>query len=332
MHDLRVLTWAPVALMVTLLLASVVEPAATADVAVLLAVAGAAFGIPHGAVDHLVPWWWAGTAPPVGKAGAPEGAGPSQTRRMAVFAAGYAAAAVAALGAFLIAPTPTLLVFLLLAAAHFGRGEVVAAAERAGRPVPGASTDWVVAAAHGLVVVGLLFWARPASTDPFLRPLSGWLAGAAVSSRPTGLVLVSCSTVLATGFLLLRRRHIEAFELVLLTAVFSVAPPLAAFGVYFGGWHAVRHTGRLLDLARDRAADRGRPTEAEWWAAVAVLARAAVGPSVVALAAVAALWALRDLAGLQAQVGVLLALTFPHSVVVWQMDRRQGTPAHHAAG
>lgn len=325
MHDLRALTWAPIGLMATLLLSSVVSPAATSDIAVVLAVIGTAFGIPHGAVDHLVPWWWAGTGR------GPSGSGASsQNCRMAVFAAGYASVAVATLGAFFIAPTPMLLVFLLLAAVHFGRGDVVAAAERAGRPVPGASTDWQVAVAHGLVVVGLLFWARPASIDPFLRPLSGWLADAAVSSRPTGLVLVSCSAALATGFLLQRHRNIEALELALLTAVFSIAPPLAAFGVYFGGWHAVRHTGRLLDLARDRAVDWLHPTGWHWWVAVTVLARASVGPSVVAFASVAALWALRDMAGLQAQVAVLLALTFPHSVVVWQMDRRERTGADYA--
>ena len=48
-----------------------------------------------------------------------------------------------------------------------------------------------------------------------------------------------------------------------------------------------------------------------------------VVPASVALLAVLALWWARDLAGLQAEVGVLLALTFPHAAVVWGLDRRR---------
>ena len=58
MRDLRVLTWVPVGAMAGLVLWSVVAPARVQAAALVLAVAGAAVGLPHGAVDHLVPWWW----------------------------------------------------------------------------------------------------------------------------------------------------------------------------------------------------------------------------------------------------------------------------------
>ena len=98
----------------------------------------------------------------------------------------------------------------------------------------------------------------------------------------------------ATARLVLRGRTREAGELLLVAAVFALAPPLAAFGAYFGLWHAVRHTGRLLDLSRAAGGD------ARWRPAVTRLARAAALPTAAALTAVAALWLLADTAGLQA--------------------------------
>ncbi|MGY1836062.1 Brp/Blh family beta-carotene 15,15'-dioxygenase [Blastococcus sp. SYSU DS0510] len=265
---------------------------------------GAVLGVPHGAVDHLVPWWW-------------DGDRPAPRRAAVLLVAGYALAAAVAAAALLRAPTPMLALALVLSAIHFGRGEVVAWAERAGRPLPRLSADLLPCAAHGLAVVGLLLWRDPAATDPWLRPLSPVVADAALASRTAGLLLVAALVGAATARLAARGRTRETGELLLVAAVFAVAPPLAAFGAYFGLWHSVRHTGRLLDLARAAGADT------VWRPAVRRLARAAALPTAAALAAVAALWLLGDQAGLQAQVSILLALTFPHAVVVWALDRRR---------
>jgi Brp/Blh family beta-carotene 15,15'-monooxygenase len=281
-----VLTRLPVAALAALLALSVLAPGAVAAAAVPVAVAGAILGVPHGAVDHLVPWWWSGCRQ-------------APRRTLALVTACYAAAATAGAAALLLAPVPALAAALVLSAVHFGRGEIVAWAERAGRPVPGPTTDLLPCAAHGLSVVGLLLWIDPATTDPWVRALSPTVADAALAGRTAGLAAVAAAVTAATGWLLARRRRREAAELALVAGVFVVAPPLAAFGAYFGLWHAVRHTGRLLDLARAGAL-----------------------PSAAALAAVAVLWQLGDVAGLQAQVSVLLALTFPHAAVVWALDRR----------
>jgi Brp/Blh family beta-carotene 15,15'-monooxygenase len=303
LQELPVLTRLPVAVLSALLAVSLLVPGAAAAAAVPVAVAGAVLGVPHGAVDHLVPWWWSGRRRP-------------PRRTLALVTVGYAAAAAAAAAALLLAPAPALAAALALSAVHFGRGEVVAWAERAGRPLPGPATDLLPSAAHGLTVVGLLLWVDPATTDPWVRALSPTIADAALAGRTAGLLLVAGTVAAATGWLLARRRGREAGELALVAAVFALAPPLAAFGAYFGLWHAVRHTGRLLDLAR--LAD-DRPG---WGPAVGRLAGAGALPSTVALAAVAVLWQLHDVAGLHAQVAVLLALTFPHAAVVWALDRR----------
>ena len=317
MRELRLLTWLPIVGAAALLGLSLGAPTLAAGIAVPLAVVGALVGIPHGAVDHLVPLWW-------GNDQSSQRVGPrrSTTSRLVLFAAAYTACAGAALTALLLAPTPMLVAFLLLSAVHFGLGEVVTSAERAGRPVTHASGERLVAGAHGVVVVGLLFWSRPETTDPYLRTLSPWLADAATRSRGVGLLLVAATVTMGLVVLLHAGRRLEAVELALLAGLFSIAPPLAAFGIYFGLWHSLRHSGRLLDLARRRlrAADGPAPG---WRLSVVLLGRAGAWPSVVAFTAVAVLWAARDLASLQAQIAVLLALTFPHSAVVWAMDRRE---------
>jgi Brp/Blh family beta-carotene 15,15'-monooxygenase len=49
--------------------------------------------------------------------------------------------------------------------------------------------------------------------------------------------------VIVTLFFLHRKR--ESLDLALLLALAMIAPPLIAFAVYFGCWHAMRHTARL---------------------------------------------------------------------------------------
>jgi Brp/Blh family beta-carotene 15,15'-monooxygenase len=142
--------------------------------------------------------------------------------------------------------------------------------------------------------------------------------------RPAGLAAVAVLVVLAVAALLRRRRLLDAAELCLVAVTFVVAPPLACFGVWFGGWHAVRHTGRLLDLAGARPG-RVRP-------AAARLARAGALPTLAALAAVAAMWQLRGRWGLESEVSVLLALTVPHAVVVAALDRQRRGPSGRISG
>ncbi|MEO3935628.1 Brp/Blh family beta-carotene 15,15'-dioxygenase [Dermatophilaceae bacterium Soc4.6] len=317
MAALPVLTILPVCALAALVLLSVLAPEVARSLALPVAVAGAAVGIPHGAVDHLVPWWWSEQR---------VAARPHPGRlRLTVFVVAYAAAAGLAFAASLAVPTVTYVVFLLLSSLHFGRGEVVTNAERAGRPVPGPRQEWATTLAPGLVVVGLLLWARPADTDVLLRPVSPVLADAVSATATSGLVVVGAAVLLALAVQLRRRRVLDAAELSLLVVAFAVAPPLAAFGLWFGLWHAVRHTGRLLDLARTDSAQI--PSARDWRRAVRRLTVAGALPTVIALGAVAVLWAVHEQAGLRAEIGILLALTFPHTAVVGAWDRHQSRRA-----
>ncbi|MGN6330697.1 MAG: Brp/Blh family beta-carotene 15,15'-dioxygenase [Motilibacteraceae bacterium] len=302
--ELGLLTWLPVGALAAVLALSVLAPGAARSAALPLAVVGAVLGIPHGAVDHLVPWWWS-TRP--GAQG--------RRRQIALFAAGYAVAAAAALAVSLLVPAVTFAAFLLLSAVHFGRGEVAAWAERAGRAVPSLGCSLTTSLAPGLVVVGQMLWG-PRADVGLLAPIAPGLATAADRLQVVGLAAVVLVTVAALVSLLRERRLLDGAELALLLATFWLAPPLAAFGVYFGCWHAVRHTGRLLDLARQQDVDGG------WSRALRRLLVAGSWPTAVALLGVLGLWAVHGRTSLQAEVGVLLALTFPHAAVVWALDRR----------
>ncbi len=88
-----------------------------------------------------------------------------------------------------------------------------------------------------------------------------------------------------------------------MVALFAVAPPLAAFALWFAGWHAVRHTARVM-VTEQTTLRR--------------LAAATLAPSLVAGVALVALVVLPPASGAVPVVLVLglLALTVPHAVVV----------------
>jgi UDP-N-acetylmuramyl pentapeptide phosphotransferase/UDP-N-acetylglucosamine-1-phosphate transferase len=69
---------------------------------------------------------------------------------------------------------------------------------------------------------------------------------------------------------------------------FTFVHPFAAFGVYFGLWHALRHTARLVDLASGGGAAR---------TGVRRVAAQATLPTAGALAVLAGVWVTARLAG-----------------------------------
>ena len=319
LRDVPWLTWAPVLAMLMLFVANVVAPEGLRTLTLPIAIVGALAGLPHGAVDHLLPGWLL--------LGATDGA--VRRRRVGVrdvvlLLVGYLVSA-AAMGALLVlAPSPTLVAFLVVAAAHFGWGEVTAGADRRGTRLGLNPVSVLHAGAVGLVTVGLIVWSKPDDTDPIVRAMSATVADLAITSRAAGLGTVVVVVVAALAALGWRRRWLQAFELVLLTLVFATCPPLAAFGVYFGLWHAVRFTGRLVDAVRlhDRLISHEDHGGA---AAVRHLTRLSAAPTAVALVAVGVIISLSGVVTLQAQVAVLLAVTFPHAAVVAWLDARRSS-------
>jgi Brp/Blh family beta-carotene 15,15'-monooxygenase len=293
-----------------------------------LTVAGLLIGIPHGAVDYLVPRWADLTATR------------SATKRLIRT---YLSGAILASTALIAAPTVAVLVFLLLSALHFGTAESAFVAERRGQVTPRPWARPLASSAHGATVVGLLLWARPDEVDPWLRRLAPGAADITAALRAPGLVLL-CALMLgqlAAGLVRIRAAAAEGVgtaaarrgtvrdealplaEQALLLTTFAVVPPLMAFGMYFGCWHAARHTGRLLDVAR-------RPGDRDWRPATRRLVTASLAPSSVAFAVMAGLLLAGGHAPLLAVVAVVLALTFPHSALVWAFDlrRHDQLPSH----
>ena len=112
-------------------------------------------------------------------------------------------------------------------------------------------------------------------------------------------------------------------DLLLLTALAFIAPPLVAFAVYFGGWHALRHTARLTSLLpKANAAYEQNKVGKAFWAAVIPGLPALVGT----LLFVISLSIFRDSdlssAFLWNILVTIWALTVPHMMVTARLDRK----------
>lgn len=269
-----------------------------------LVAAGLLAGLPHGALDHRI--------------GAVLTGWPTS-----VVAAGYAMVAALALLLLTVAGPFALVAVLTLSVAHFALGELEAVRE---------STDWEPAGVQA-VAVGV------AGTGALLLPLARAgpeLAEVAASLSPgLGVLLADggvraalagvwgLAAVVAVVAALRAHQYRVALDVFLVGALGALAPPLVAFAVWFGGWHALRHCARLLSVDTDSAAllAQGQPARA-----IRVLARAALWPAVAAVVVLAGLvvrTATDPSAAVAQTLLVLLALTVPHMLVVLWLDRRR---------
>ena len=193
---------------------------------VAIAVIALAAGIPHGALDHLV------TLPK------------SKPTVMALFICIYVLVAVIAVIAILEFNVFGFIFVLLMSATHFGIGDAAFINEmdrRGGRKAKLPRALYAIAAGSIPVLIPLV---NSASTDALAQvnpALINWHQG----FDQEILGAVSGFAVIAIVTLFLRRRKRESLDLVLLLALALIAPPLIAFAVYFGCWHAMRHTARL---------------------------------------------------------------------------------------
>lgn len=193
---------------------------------VAIAVIALAAGIPHGALDHLV------TLPK------------SKPTVMALFICIYVLVAVIAVIAILEFNVFGFIFVLLMSATHFGIGDAAFINEmdrRGGKKAKLPRALYAIAAGSIPVLIPLV---NSASTDALAQvnpALINWHQG----FDQEILGAVSGFAVIAIVTLFLRRRKRESLDLALLLALALIAPPLIAFAVYFGCWHAMRHTARL---------------------------------------------------------------------------------------
>ncbi|MFB6117322.1 Brp/Blh family beta-carotene 15,15'-dioxygenase [Halosegnis sp.] len=284
-------------------------------------------GLPHGAIDHLVP-------------GRLDGAGPT-ARSLATVGLLYAVLGGLYAGAWFVAPAACFATFILLTLAHWGQGDVHALVALAGgdhlRTRPQRLLAAIVRGCFPMLVPLVAF---PAAYERVARALVAPFAGAigplAVAFTPTARAVVAGGVAtlvavhLAVGYL--RRAdgagwRRDAGETLLLAAYFATVPPILAVGLYFCLWHALRHVVRLalLDPPAVDALVAGDP-----WAALGRFGRQAAPLTAASLALLGGLYVAvpqppTDVAGFVGLYLVLIAaLTLPHVVVVAWMDRAQG--------
>ncbi|WAB84525.1 Brp/Blh family beta-carotene 15,15'-dioxygenase [Microcella daejeonensis] len=263
------------------------EPPIALQIAVI-AVLATVLGLPHGALDPLIArrlGYWRG---PVG---------------FAVFNLGYGAVAVAVLGLWMLAPVPSLVLFLTVSAVHFG-GDWHRASGRVARPI-------------ARTLAGAALLSMPALRDEqAVADLYAVLAGegarqvAAVQAALGPALLIALVVVAA---LAARRAPHEGLELVATAALGLLAPPLMFFIVYFCTLHSARH---LREGFVEEAATPRR-TLALVVVAYTVIPVAGAAVFLVTTGAGASL----DDRLLQVVFIGLAALTVPHMVLVALGDR-----------
>jgi Brp/Blh family beta-carotene 15,15'-monooxygenase len=271
---------------------------------VVVALIALAVGIPHGALDHLV------TLPR------------SSAAKMAVFIFIYVAVAIAAVVALLTWSVIGFIGVVVMSAVHFGIGDAAFISEIDRRSVDRKSFQkYLYAAAAGTlpVVVPLVSEKSNSALEKVNPELLDWHQG-----LNNDLMLW---TMVLTAVVLLRlvqkRRDGEAIDLVLLYLLAVTAPPLVAFAVYFGCWHALRHTARLtLTLPNSQAAFAEGNLKRAFIKAVLPGTPALIGTFVVAAAIVIFRGDSLDDQFLWVSLVVVWALTVPHMAVTARLDRK----------
>jgi beta-carotene 15,15'-dioxygenase len=269
---------------------------------VVIAVIALAIGIPHGALDHLV------TLPK------------AQPKKMAIFIVVYVVVAVVAVIGILQFNTIGFIVVLFMSAIHFGIGDA-------------AFINEIDKRSNAERKLNRLFYILAAGFTPVFIPLANSASTQALASVNPALInwhqgydseillTISSFAVLAIAVMGLTKRYREALDLTLLLLLAHLAPPLIAFAVYFGCWHAMRHTARLtLSLPRSiENIDQGMLRKAFSHAVIPGL------PALIGTFVVAGFMALsgRDFSDefFWMALVVVWALTVPHMVVTAKLDR-----------
>ncbi len=269
---------------------------------VVVAVIALAIGIPHGALDHLV------TLPK------------SKPTKMAIFIVIYVAVAIVAVVGILNFNTVGFILVLFMSAIHFGIGDAAFISEIDRRTAPERKLNrWFYISAAGFTPVFIPL-VNSASTEALasVNPaLINWHQG----YDSEILILVSAFAALSIAVMFVGKRNREALDLTLLLLLAHLAPPLIAFAVYFGCWHAMRHTARLtLSLPKCiESLNQGLNRKAFSSAVIPGL------PALIGTFVVAGIMALsgQDFSDefFWMALVVVWALTVPHMVVTAKLDR-----------
>lgn len=278
-----------------------------------------ALGMPHGAADAELL----------------RAAGQGRPRRTAGLMLGYAALATASTVVVRRGGAPVERAVLLASAAHFTEGELACwQPPPAGmRPVRLALRALTAA----VVTVGLPAAVGSAKDLPEQVGVTGALAatGRALGQRsgldllrsartPAGVAPLTLLAATGTVAMAVTGDREAAVDSGVLLALDLLASPASSFAGYFG-WHALRHTARVLDAL---VADGHLPSAPTLSRSIAGLGRRTAWASAVGLAAGATL-AVRDPRRASDNAfAVVLGLTVPHmTTVAAQLARRRTAAA-----
>ena len=270
---------------------------------VAIALFALAVGIPHGALDHFV------TVPRTNK------------KIMFIFISIYVLVACVAVLAILKWNVLGFQIVVLMSLLHFGVGDSAFLNELdrlKGISSSRLPTTFVVLAFGSIpVVLPLINSSSTSALSQVNTNLIDWHQGFDQGLRSIVLALF----IVALVALVITKRFRDVIDLFLLAALAVLTPPLIAFAVYFGCWHAMRHTARLtLVLPESLSAyEQGKALKA-FWSAVLPGTPALIGSFLVA----AGLWIYGevDKSFFWFVLTIVWALTVPHMIVTAKLDRK----------
>lgn len=289
---------AGVAVLVSLLSRTTAASTAVGPVPIAIALLALVVGIPHGAVDNLTLTRALGA------------------RERVLGALVYVAIAAVAAVAIIQWPGAAFVAVIAMTVWHFGTGDVEATRELQDLPP---IRSWVripYAIALGSAPV-LLPLTSPAAVAT-LTAIEPRLATVMTDQVIVGTRIVVLTLIVGCLLWLIQNGDIRgAIELFALAVLGYVATPLVAFAVYFGFWHALRHTARLaladqgtVSLRSLLRVSRGGVPSVIGFVAIVLILVTVVDPSV---AMGPALWF---------GLAIIWGLTVPHMILVARFDAR----------
>ena len=272
---------------------------------IVMTVIALAIGIPHGAIDHLI------TLPK------------AAPLKMSALILIYVLIAAIAIVAILKWNVWGFIFVVIMSATHFGIGdgaflnELDKYKEKKSKKV---FPVWAYTPAAGALPVFIpLVSSRSTQALEKVNPeLINWHHGYTNQIQILALLLLVAGLLALLSF----DRKRDALDLLLLAALAFIAPPLVAFAVYFGGWHALRHTARLTSLLpKSEAAYQQSKVGKAFWSAVIPGLPALVGTML--FVGCLTIFKDEDLSSsfLWNTLVTIWALTVPHMMVTARLDR-----------
>jgi beta-carotene 15,15'-dioxygenase len=279
-------------------------------------------GLPHGALDHLVPlrMGFAWGRKPLG---------------ISLYLLAYIFIAALYFGLWLWQPLIAFVGFLLATVLHWGQGDVrflEIFLERKRSSKWGAGVSMLLRGSLPMVLPVLVF---PETAESLYLNATRGLGLASVGPELSSPIIVAS---LVIYMLILFALYIvntikvsanlwalcvDIAELALLTLLFCTVPAYMSVGIYFTLWHSLRHLARLIILKPN---DAGQLNQGQWQQPVKRLVLDLLPITLAALGLLLGLyvWKAHHVTTLETFVALYLvlisALTKPHLVVVALMD------------